>query len=117
MPQEAPSRLKKPFLPFLVGLPLVAVPLIRGFFLLIRDAQPPKPGVQTSVINRANAELPAEPVAGSLTPAKPLTPARTFVDPAAANFDKEVFRLAAPDGVRNTSDNYWSIKDEQLFMQ
>jgi hypothetical protein len=111
MPQQPASRPKQTVLPIVVSLTLVALSLILGGVLIMRDVQPPRSRVQTSIINPASTDPPVQPVPGTLTPAK------TFVDPAAANFDKNVFRLAAPDAVRKTSDNSWSIKGGRLFMQ
>ncbi|HEV8293494.1 MAG TPA: hypothetical protein VGP94_16275 [Tepidisphaeraceae bacterium] len=111
MPQQSPSPAKHTRLSIALALTLVAVAVILGAFLIIHDMQPAKPRVQTSIINPANSEPPVQAVTGTLTPAK------TFVDPAAANFDKKVFRPDAPDAVRKTSDNSWSVKGGRLFMQ
>ena len=111
MPEQTASRPRQSILSIIVALILVVASLILGVFLIIRDAQPPKAEVQKSIINPTHTEAPVQPVQGNLTPAK------TFVDPAAANFDKKVFRLGAPDGVRKTSDNSWSVKGGRLFMQ
>ncbi len=110
MAQQPTSRAKQAF-PIVVALTLVAAALVLGAFLIFHDVQPPRSRIQTSIINPPNTDRPVEPATATLTPAK------TFVDPAAANFDKNIFRLAAPDGVRKTSDSSWSVKGGRLFMQ
>jgi len=111
MAEQCASRPRQTGLPVALALGLIAAALILGAFLIIREMQPPKSAVQTSIINPANTTSPAQPVTVGLTAPK------TFVDPAAANFDKKVFNLTAPDAVRKTSENSWSIKGGRLFMQ
>jgi hypothetical protein len=95
-----------------IGLILVAASLGIGIWLLFRQDSSPRVVTQATIpINPTTTDAPVQPVTSTLTPAK------TFVDPAAANFDKKVFRLAAPDAVRKTSDTSWSVKGGRLFMQ
>ena len=114
--QTPPSHQPLRGLPLVLTLIVIGATLSIGVFLLFRELRPAQRPVQTSVINPTTT---GTTTTGTITvvTSDGLTPAKTFVDPSPANFDKKVFNLNNPDAVRKTSDNSWSIKGGRLFMQ
>src|SRR3954451_15043436 len=119
--QTPPSQQPLRGVPLLLTLMVIAAALIVGVVLLVRDIHPPLPSVQTAAINpTTSGTTPAgTTTTGTITVATSdgLTPAKTFVDPSPANFDKKIFNLNNADGLRKTSENSWSVKGGRLFMQ
>jgi hypothetical protein len=101
-------------LPLVLTLIVIGATLIIGTFLLLRDIHPPQRPVQIAAIPPTTTGT-----TGTITVATSgnLTPAKTFVDPSPANFDKKIFNLNNSDALRKTSENSWSVKGGRLFMQ
>src|SRR3954463_1578311 len=97
--QTTPSHQPLRGVPLILTLIVIVAALIIGVFLLFRDIHPPQRSVQTAAINPTTT--------GTITVATTdgWTPAKTFVDPSPGNFDKKVFNLKNPDGVRKTGEN------------
>src|SRR5436190_11959022 len=105
--------------PLILTLTVIGAALITGVFLLFHDIQPPQRTVQTAAISPTTTPTITPGRTGTITVATSdgLTPAKTFVDPSPANFDKKIFNLNNPDGLRKTGENSWSVKGGRLFMQ
>jgi len=113
--QTPPSHQPLRGVPLVLTLIVIGTTLIIGVVLLFRDIHPAERPIQTAVNNPTTTGA----TTGTITVATAdgLTPARTFVDPSPANFDKKVFNLNNPDALRKTSENSWSVKGGRLFMQ
>jgi hypothetical protein len=117
--QTPPSGQPLRGVPLVLTLIVIGGALIIAVFLLLRDMHPPQPSVQTAAINPTTTGTIAPTATGTITVATAdgLTPAKTFVDPSPANFDKKIFNLNNADALRKTSENSWSVKGGRLFMQ
>lgn len=117
--QPPPSQQPLRGVPLVLTLIVIGATLIIGVVLLFRDIRPPQPSVQTAAINPTTTGTVTPTATGTITVATSdgLTPAKTFVDPSPANFDKRIFNLKNADGLRKTSENSWSVKGGRLFMQ
>src|SRR5258706_15056055 len=117
MQPKTPSHQPLRGIPLVLTLVVIGASLIIGVFLLLHDIHPAQRPVQSAVINPSTTSTAS--TTGTITVATNdgLTPAKTFVDPSPANFDKKIFNLTNPDAVRKTSEISWSVKGGRLFMQ
>jgi len=95
-----------------IGLVLVAASLCLGIWLLLGENSHPRPVTQNVIpVGPTRVIAPAQPGVNNIQPPK------SWTDPAEANWDKKIFNLKSPDGLRKTSENSWSVKGGRLFMQ
>jgi hypothetical protein len=95
-----------------LALALVLASLALGTWLLFGENSKPKSVTQNAIpLGPATADAPTQPATLIVPPPK------VWLDPAAANWDKNFFNLTSPDAFHKTSDNSWSIKGGRLFMQ